>query len=91
MMTMEQVKAEQKRLARIEMGLNKLQRIKNMNRMLESENFALTLSDAISTLMGNDQMISFVLNDQEQAVLAKGIQVTLEFARQRIEKEINEA
>jgi hypothetical protein len=87
-MTMEQVMNERKRLAEIEVRIGKLQKIESANRALSGEHFLVTIEDATNTLMNAPNHISLVLNDHEQAVLAKSIQVVLEFAKNRIEKEM---
>lgn len=90
MMTMEQVKAEQQRLHKIEYGLLKLGRIKSMERILKSEHYMISLNDATSTILNSDQYVSMVLNDAEQEAVSKSIQAILEIAKKRIEKEIEE-
>ena len=87
-MTMEEIRKEQKRLAAMEMMLLNLQRIDTMNRILSGKHYLVTIEDATSTMLHNPHHISLVLNDHEQAVLAKSIQVVLEFAKNRIEKEM---
>jgi hypothetical protein len=88
MMTMEQVKAEQQRLAKIEYGLLKLNRIKSMERILKSEHCLISLGDATSAVLNSDQHVTMVLIDAEQEAVSKSIQAVLEIAKQRIEKEI---
>lgn len=87
MMTMEQIKAEQKRLNNLEYNLMKQQRIDRMERILNQEHFMVTLGDATTTLMGDQVHVCTVLNDAEQTALAKSILVILAFAKDRLVKE----
>lgn len=88
MITMEQIKERQKQLSKAEYALLRLERIDAMLKLLESPYCNVVLHEAINTDSNYRLMVSTVLNDQEQAVLVKGIHMTLEFAKQRIEKEI---
>ena len=91
MMTMEKVKAQKARLAELEQKLIHLDRIDKLNHMLSEEQFMISATKVDGAFTNSPVHISLVLTDAEQTVLAKSIMVVLEFARQRIEKEIENA
>ena len=88
MVTMEKVKAEKKKLAEIETKLMHLQKINEIDAILSGKDFIVSVAAVDGCFANTPIQISFALNDGEQSVMAKGIQVVLEYARQRIENEL---
>ena len=88
MMTLEQIQAERKRLSILEAEFQKLTNINRAIRMLNDEHCLVSVNDATSTMLGCPSYISTLLNDRENDVMKKSIQVALEFAKQRLEKEL---
>lgn len=91
MMTMEQVKAEQAKLAAVEKKLLDLKKIKRLDKLLTEEQFMVSVTKVEGSFTNETIPVSLMLTDAEQAALGKSVQVILEFARQRIEKEIENA
>ena len=88
MMTMEQVNHEKAKLAQIEKRLINLEKIEKIDKILTDGLFMVDVAKVEGSFSNMPIHLSLILNDAEQSVLSKGIQVVLEFARQRIEKEI---
>lgn len=86
--TMEKITEEKNRLAVIENDVRKLERINNLIRMLSDEHFVMGMVDATTTMLGTPHLISTLLTDREHRVMADGVRIVLEFAKQRIEKEL---
>lgn len=90
MMTLEQIQAKRKELDEMEYRLTKLRNLDVIDRMLDGEHFLISITDATTTLIGAPMHINTLLTDHEQEVLAKSIQVVLEFARARMKEEMQQ-
>lgn len=88
MMTMEKLKIEKAKLAIVEKRLLELENIGKADQILGDGMFMVDVTKVEGAFSSNPIHLSMLLTDSEQAVLAKSIQVVLEFARQRIEREV---
>lgn len=89
MITMEQVNHKKAKLAEIEKRLMNLEKIEKLDKILTDGLFMVDVTKVEGAFTNAPIHLSLILTDAEQSVLSKGIQVVLEFARQRIEKEID--
>lgn len=87
MMTMERVRIEKAKLAVIEKKLLDLEKIGKIDQILNESLFMVDVTEVEGSFTNAPIHLSTILSESEQAVLAKSIQVVLEFAKQRIEKE----
>lgn len=88
MMTMEKIRREKARLAKYETSLMHLQSINDLDDILEHADFMVSVTPVDGCMGQQPIKLSLALTDAEQTVLAKSIQVVLEFARQRLTKEL---
>lgn len=88
MMTMESIRAEKARLAKAETALMHLQNINDIDAILSNGDFLISVTPVDGCYANQPIKLSLALTDAEQAVLGKSIQVVLEFARQRIAREL---
>ena len=88
MMTMEKLKIEKTKLAVMEKRLLELENIGKADQILGDGMFMVDVTKVEGAYSNIPIHLSLLLTDAEQAVLAKSIQVVLEFARQRIEREV---
>lgn len=88
MITMDQIKAEKRRLAEMESKLMKLETVDRVDKILSGGDFLISVAPVEGSFASTPIQISLALTDSEQSVLAKSIQVVLEFAKQRMENEL---
>ena len=88
MITIEQIKNEKVRLAKMETKLAHLQKVDELDKIIDGGDFAVSVMPVEGSYATTPIQISYALTDAEQAVLGKSIQVVLEFARQRLTKEL---
>lgn len=87
---MEQVLLQEKRLGEVRRLVEKLSSVEHICKILEGEQYLLGIQNVESTVANTPRYITLFLNEQEQAVLAKSILVVLDFAKQRMERELEQ-
>lgn len=90
MMSLEQIKEGQKKLAMMEQKHLNLRKLDEVQAMLDNGQFLLDLTKVEGSFTGASVRLSMILTDREQVVMGKSIQIAVEFARQRLIKELEE-